>query len=201
MMKDVYSVPEIAEICKVTRFTVNSWIKKGILPAFRPMDRGMWKIKSDDLIAFLRKQGYPLEFLNGNKIKILIIDDEEMVIKIIRRTFQDMDNYLLDTANTGFTAGAKLESFRPDIVILDICLGDMDGREFFNHIRNHPEFQYVKVIGISGKLDKAEINDLIARGFDDFIMKPFKSGALRNAVKQAVSQGVNYSIKRGITHE
>ena len=186
MEKELFTAPEIAKICKVSRFTVNHWINKGILKAFRPMEKGVWKVRRKDFITFMEKSGYPSEFLNGDKIKILVIDDEEIITETIERAFKNVSEFNIEIANSGFIAGAKLESFKPDVVLLDIFLGDMDGREFFNHIRKHPELNGIKVIGISGNLPESEIQPLLDDGFDNFLLKPFRMNELKKAIIKTV---------------
>ena len=73
-------------------------------------------------------------------------------------------------------------------MILDIFLGDIDGREFFKHIREHDELDRIKVIGISGKLNKSEVEKTLEMGFDDFLQKPFEMGELKNKILQIIEQ-------------
>lgn len=130
----------------------------------------------------------PLEFLGGDKIKILVVDDEVNMTKAIKRAFQNVDQFHIETAHSGFSAGAKLESFKPDVVVLDIYLGDMDGREFFKHISEQPEFNGIKVVGISGKLSSTEIEPLLDKGFIAFLQKPFKMEELKETIINAVKE-------------
>ena len=66
----------------------------------------------------MKEHDIPMEFLNGEKIKILVIDDEKIVTRSIERIFHTDERFMLETANSGFSAGAKLEKFKPDIIIL-----------------------------------------------------------------------------------
>ena len=127
-----------------------------------------------------------MEFLKKSNTKILIIDDEDLVVKALKEKFKESTDFLIETANSGFNAGVKLENFKPDIVILDILLGDMDGRELLNHIRNHPELKNTKVIGISGKVEEEEINKIMETGFDKFISKPFEFHILKNIIEEMI---------------
>lgn len=187
MRKDVYTVQEIAKICKVSRYTVNNWINKGIMKAFRPMEKGSWKVTRKDLAKFMKVRGYPPEFLKDERIRILVVDDEEMMTNLLSEALGREKEFNVEIANSGFTAGAKLESFLPDVVILDIFLTDMDGRQFFEYIRQHPEIKYVKVIGISGNLDSENVKGLFGMGFHDFLAKPFKIDDLKNSIHKVVS--------------
>jgi len=173
-MKEIYTIPEVAKMFRLSRHAVYKWVKKGYLKAYRPAKNAVWKVTRKELVNYMKEHNIPLEFLKGDKIKILIVDDEVNMTRMIRRGLQDVEQFELEIAHSGFIAGTKLESFKPDVVALDIILGDMDGRDFFQHIRNHPELNGTKVIGISDRLKKDEIQPLLDQGFDDFLQKPFK---------------------------
>ncbi len=182
MEKEIFTAPEIAKICRVSRQTIFYWIKKGYLNAFRPAKNAVWKVTRRELVKYMKEHEIPMEFLYGEKIKILVVDDEVSLTRLIEESFRDIDKFQLETANSGFIAGAKLESFKPDVVILDIFLGDIDGREFFKHIREHTELFGIKVIGISGKFSEIEIQSLLEQGFSDFLQKPFKIEKLKESI-------------------
>jgi len=182
MKKELFTAPEIAKICRTSRQNVNIWINKGVLKAFRPTDTAVWKVTRKDLITFMEERGYPLEFLNDDKIRILVVDDEKNITSLISRVLEKERNLKIDVANSGFKAGAKLTEFKPDIVILDIILGDIDGREFFRHIKEDPELKDIKVIGISGKIDPSEEQSLLNMGFCAFIRKPFIINKIKDTI-------------------
>lgn len=182
MKKELFTAPEIAKICRTSRQNVNIWLNKGVLRAFRPTDTAVWKVTRKNLINFMKERGYPLEFLNDNKIRILVVDDEKDITSLISKALEKEENLEVDVANSGFKAGVKLAEFNPDIVILDVILCDIDGREFFNHIKEDPELKELKVIGISGKIDPLEEQSLINMGFNAFIRKPFKINMLKDTI-------------------
>ena len=101
---------------------------------------------------------------------------------MISKALKKERNLEIETANSGFKAGVKLTEFKPDIVILDIILDDMDGREFFEHIKEDPELKEIKVLGISGKIDPDEEQLLLDMGFSAFIRKPFKISKIKDAI-------------------
>jgi len=184
--KDVFTIPEVAKLMKVSRYTVFSWIKKGYIKAFRPVKNGVWKITKEDLLGYMRENSVPFNFLDNNKIKLLIVDDEEGITELISGFYRKNDKFLVEIANSGFSAGIKLESFKPDIIILDIYLGDMDGREFFNYIHTNSDMKPVKVVGISGKVCEDEIKLLLKKGFSTFLHKPFKLEKLKETVENLI---------------
>ena len=135
---------------------------------------GRWHVQQDELYSFIKRQGYPTDLLNRESTRILIIDDEFGITKLIMTALSGLEDVIIDYAQSGFSAGTKLEAMKPHIVILDIYVGDIDGREFFKHIRSNPELNDIKVIGISGRMTDEEVRNLYDMGFDEFIAKPFK---------------------------
>ncbi len=77
------------------------------------------------------------------------------------------------TASTGYEAGILTEQFRPDIILLDFKLPDVNGNAVCRAIRSNPNFEHIKIIVISGVADPDEIEELRRAGSDDFIPKPF----------------------------
>ena len=188
MEKEIFTAPEIAKICRVSRQTVFFWIKKGYLKAYRPAINAAWKVTRKEVLRYMKEHDIPMEFLNDDKIKILAVDDEVSITRLIKKSLQNTKKFQIETANSGFIAGAKLESFKPDVVILDIYLGDMDGREFFDHIQDHPELNEIRVIGITGKLSQDEIQPLLDKGFCAFLKKPFKMNKLKETILDVVEK-------------
>ncbi len=172
----------------ISTVTVQRLLNNNKLKGFRTSENAHWKIPRKELIKYMKKHNIPMEFLNGDIIKILVVDDEVSITQMIERTFKDIDKFQIETANSGFIAGTKLESFKPDVVVLDIFLGDMDGRELFDHIQDHPEFNKVRVIGITGNLSQDEIQPLLNKGFSSFLLKPFNMNKLKETILDVVDK-------------
>lgn len=188
MEYDFFTAPEIAALFDISLSTVNRMLNTNKLKGFRLSKNAVWKVTRKEMIRYMKKHNIPLEFLRGNKIKILVVDDEVCITRMIEKTFKDIDKFQIETANSGFIAGAKLESFKPDVIVLDIFLGDMDGREFFEHIQDHPELKKVRVIGITGKLSQGEIQPLLDKGFSAFLQKPFSMNILKETILDVVEK-------------
>jgi len=188
MKKEIFTVPEIATICRVSRQTVFYWIKKGYIKAYRPAKNSAWKITRKEFISHMKKHDIPFEFLKDEKIKILVIDDEEVITSFILKSLKDEEKFEIETANSGFKAGMKLTMFNPDIIILDIILNDIDGRQLFQYIKEEPDYKEIKFIGISGKIDISEVQPLLSMGFNAFIWKPFKINIIRDTIYSLVNE-------------
>ncbi len=173
---------EVAKILSVSLPTVNRLLNSRELKGFRPSKNANWKITHTELIKYMNGHGIPMEFLEDDKVRVLVVDDEVSITKLVESAFDRIEGYEVESANSGFIAGAKLESFRPDVVILDIYLNDMDGREFFKHIRENSELNKIKVIGISGNILENEIQPMLDLGFDNFLTKPIEMDKLIKTV-------------------
>lgn len=185
MGKGVYSVTEVAKIIHVSIATVNRLLNSGKLQGYQPSANANWKIPRKELLRYMREQKIPLDFLGDEKTRILVIDDEEPITALIKTAFAEEKDVEVETAHSGFQAGLKLESFRPDVILLDIYLGDMDGHELLEHIRSHSELQNARVIGMSGILKPDESEGGKERGFDAFLQKPFQLSVLKSMILNA----------------
>ena len=77
-------------------------------------------------------------------------------------------------AGSGYEAGMITQEFRPDVIVLDYKLPDIDGNRICSTIRANPTFSDTKIIMISGVADPDEIAQLKEAGADDFLRKPFQ---------------------------
>ncbi|MDP7637336.1 MAG: response regulator, partial [Phycisphaerae bacterium] len=77
------------------------------------------------------------------------------------------------TAQTGYDAGVMTQQFRPDVVVLDYMLPDVNGNVVCKTIRDNPELSDIKILIISGVVNPAEVDRLMEAGADEFIKKPF----------------------------
>ena len=136
----------------------------------------------------MKDHDIPFDFLTEDKKKILIIDDEPALAVFLQKALQEIDSYSVETANSGFSAGLKLAKTVPDVILLDILLGDMDGREFFEHLHQNPEYVHVKVIGMSGNLSWEEIAGILKQGFDEFLEKPINLKKLYDIVRKVLKK-------------
>ena len=74
---------------------------------------------------------------------------------------------------SGYDAGISTEQFRPDLILLDYMLPDVNGSVVCQTIRKNPEFENIKIIIVSGVVKQDEIDQLLKSGAEDFIRKPF----------------------------
>jgi CheY-like chemotaxis protein len=113
--------------------------------------------------------------LKREAAKILIVDDDrtirEMLIEAL--TADQQKSYLIEEASNGIEASIKLGTYRPDLLILDLFMPEMDGLEVCRIIKNEPELSDVKVIISTGYPDKGKLDEMARLGFTNVIFKPF----------------------------
>lgn len=123
--------------------------------------------------------------MNENNYRILVIDDEDRVRQAVRRVLEPQ-GYELEEALNGKEGLAKIESHRPDLVLVDLMMPVMDGMEFIEQARReHPAMVFVVITGYA-TLEKAV--ESMKQGADDFLAKPFKPQELRVVVERALKR-------------
>ena len=106
-------------------------------------------------------------------MRILLIDDEQFYFKLIRKSLKEAE-YQLEYANSGADGLAKLPSFQPEILIIDLKLPEMDGFEILTRVRRDPKFSQLPVIVITSKDELSEKLKGFELGADDYLVKPFQ---------------------------
>ncbi|MGB2601481.1 MAG: response regulator [Candidatus Omnitrophota bacterium] len=112
------------------------------------------------------------------KAKILVADDEESVREVLKSFFLRKE-YDVETAKEGHEAIEKIDSYKPDILLLDLKMPDMDGEEVLKYI--HDNDLKVGVIIITGHPDFIKDRKLLNRAYD-YIVKPFDLDYLNSTV-------------------
>ncbi|OQA00748.1 MAG: Transcriptional regulatory protein YycF [Planctomycetes bacterium ADurb.Bin412] len=88
------------------------------------------------------------------------------------------------TASSGYDAGVLTQEFRPDLMILDYMLPDVNGNVVCKTIRQNDAFSHMKIIIVSGVINQEEIDQLLKMGADAFMKKPFSIDALVNRISE-----------------
>ncbi len=109
---------------------------------------------------------------------MLIVDDDQDLVDLLQDAFARDGRFEIRTANNGFDAGMQVKEFRPDAVILDVMLPDINGREVCQRVRSDKTLDSVKIVCISGMVEQDKIADLKAAGANDFMQKPFTTDKL-----------------------
>jgi len=113
--------------------------------------------------------------------KILIIDDEKANLKILSETFkEDVDVILAKSGQQGLDKAIK---YRPDLILLDIIMPDMDGFQVIGHLKSNPLTSNIPVIFVTGEMDVDKEERGIELGACDYIQKPFHVAIIKARVR------------------
>lgn len=169
---------------QVSRFTVNNWIRNKKLNAYKTPG-GHYKTFKKDLIKFARENYYPpIKELKMAPEKILIVDENKMVLKNISSTIKkNLQDILIRKADNEFEAGEQVHIFKPDLIILDIGK-KINGLEICRKIKSRDFTEHIKVIIISKMYRKDLESKSFARGADGFLTKPIKKDIIISEIKK-----------------
>ncbi len=173
-MKTVFTTGEAAKICKVSQQTIIRCFDSGQLRGFRVPGSRFRRIPRDILFRFMKENGIPTDALESGRRKALIVDDDEELVELIRDALEADGRFEIRVANNGFDAGMMVKEYHPDIIVLDVMLPDINGKEVCQRVRSDSNLDDVKIICISGMVEQDKIEDLKASGANDFVQKPFE---------------------------
>ncbi len=172
-VKQVFSTGEAAAICKVSQQTVIRCFDSGRLRGFRVPGSRFRRIPRESLIQFMKENGIPLDQIESGRRKVLVVDDDPEIVELMVDVLERDGRFEVKTASSGYDAGVITQEFKPDLMILDYMLPDVNGNVVCKTIRQNPEFEHMKIILVSGVINQEEIDQLLKVGADFFIKKPF----------------------------
>jgi len=181
-MKDLFTTGEAAEICKVSQQTIIRCFDAGRLEGFRVPGSRFRRIPRKNLVRFMQDNNIPLDTIESGKRKVLIVDDDSEIVELLEDVLERDGRFEIKTASSGYEAGMTTEKFRPELILLDYMLPDVNGNVVCQTIRGNPEFENIKIIIISGVVKQDEIAQLLKSGAEDFIRKPFNITELTDKI-------------------
>ncbi len=120
--------------------------------------------------------------------KILIVDDEPNIVLAIEFLLQ-RQGYLVEKAYNGLQALEVATAFKPDIIILDVMMPDMNGFEVGKQIRQLPTLEHSKIIFLTAKGTQKDKQTGYASGAEVYMIKPFDNDELVNTVQEMLTYG------------
>jgi excisionase family DNA binding protein len=185
-MKDLFTTGEAADICRVSQQTIIRCFDSGRLKGFRVPGSKFRRIPRASLIRFMRDNSIPLDNLDSGKRKVLIVDDDAEIVELISDILSREGGFEIRTASSGYEAGMITQQFRPDLILLDYMLPDVNGNVVCQTIRKNPEFENTRIIIVSGVIKQDEIDQLLRAGAQEFLHKPFNVSELLDKVNAAL---------------
>src|SRR5205085_9301697 len=132
------------------------------------------RIPREMLYKFMKDNGIPTDALVSSRRKVLLVDDDVELVEVMTKFLDEDGRFEVKIATTGFDAGMLVKENRPDMLVLDVMLPDINGKEVCQRVRADNTMEDVRILCISGMIEEDKIQDLRLAGADDFLHKPFE---------------------------
>lgn len=120
----------------------------------------------------------------SDRKKVLVVDDVAISLSVTEQALRE--HYEVITVNSGNRALRYLRREKPDLILLDIRMDDMDGIETLKAIREMDNRADIPVIMLTAQGDKATVLETAKLGIYDYMLKPFAPQELLNRVQSAL---------------
>lgn len=176
---------EAARHCQVSVPALKHWIRDGKLRAFRTPG-GHTRIELQEFQRFLRKHGMPLYPAPSPEVRILIADDEQLLVDLLADLLAaNPRGFKVETATDGYEAMIKVGAFKPSLLILDVVMPKLDGIDVCRHLKAAPETRDIRILGITGY--PGQIPALLEAGADACLTKPLGLRQVEQEVERLLS--------------
>lgn len=188
LLQSVFTTGQVAKICNVSQQTIIRCFDRGLLDGFRVPGSKFRRIPRESLIKFMKENKFPLDRLGTGKKRVLVVDDDPDIVEIVVEVLERDGRFDTQTASTGFDAGIMTKEFRPDLIVLDYMLPDINGNAVCRRIRADKSLEHVRIIIVSGVVNREDVETLLDAGADDFLQKPFDVKELVNRISELVCE-------------
>lgn len=186
-MKSTFSTSEVGKLLGVAAGSVANWIDQGQIKAGRTPG-GHRRIAIKDLRAFLEQQNLPLPpELAEPEPMVLIVDDERAVAQYLAIEIAAAEpTWRIQQAYDGFAAGQLVGSLKPQVMILDLRMPDLDGFEVCRRIKSDPATQSTAVIAMTAYPSISAEKKILECGAQACLTKPLDIDVLLQEVHRAL---------------
>ncbi|MGQ9476059.1 MAG: response regulator transcription factor [Actinomycetota bacterium] len=117
--------------------------------------------------------------------RVLVVDDDPMVTRLVRINLE-LENFEVEEAWDGRTAMRMMRENRPDLLVLDIMMPQMDGWEMLKMIREDDQLRDLPVVVLTAKVQEEDIARGWRMGADGYIVKPFNPVILADSLRKVL---------------
>ena len=121
----------------------------------------------------------------GSK-RILVIDDDANLNKLLKVCLEEAGPYEVDSETRAEQALSKTREFKPDLILLDVVLGDMDGGEVASRIKDNPETKDIPIVFLTGVVTEDEVQGGSIGGYP-FLAKPVSTDKLIQKIESVLT--------------
>jgi len=180
--KNYLTPNEVADILMVSPVTVRQWAQKGMLNALTTPG-GHRRYTKQHVELFARKHGISILPPARDYLHILIIDDDAQLARYIHEVLSiHPDNIKLLTASNGFEAGRQIQTFKPDVVLLDLMMPSLDGFSVCRILKEDPSTSSIRIIAMTGYYTPDNVEQIVNAGAETCLAKPLQLDALFDAI-------------------
>jgi two-component system, OmpR family, response regulator len=182
--KRIFTTGEAAALCKVSQQTIIRCFDSGRLSGFRVPGSKFRRIPREELLRFMRANSIPTSILEFGRKRVLVVDDDRAIVDMITEILARDNRLEVHSASNGYDAGLFTERLKPQLVILDYLLPDLNGNHVCQRIRGNEATRDTKILICSGVVRPEEVDGLLAAGAHDFIRKPFTLSDITGKIGQ-----------------
>jgi DNA-binding response OmpR family regulator len=117
------------------------------------------------------------------KAKVLLVDDSSTALLLGKAVFKDHTSYQVVTARDGKEGVRKALSEKPDLILLDVVMPEMDGFAACREIRRHNDLKTVPIVMVTSRGEPANVQTGYESGCDAYLTKPINANELLEIVR------------------
>jgi len=115
---------------------------------------------------------------------ILCVDDEADILEVTKMCLEVVGEYKVTTLSSGAEAIKQVSDIKPDLILLDVMMPQMDGPATLAELRKKPELNDIPVIFMTARIQKKEVDEYYSHGASGVISKPFEPMELAGQIQQ-----------------
>jgi excisionase family DNA binding protein len=158
-MDTVFTTKEAADLLGVSLRTVQLWVESGVLKAWKTAG-GHRRIAKESVDALLKEKGEALGNVSDeHPFRILVVEDDPDILRLYQLAIESWGLPVeIHTAVNGIEGLLRIGQFRPNVLISDLLMPNMDGVEMIRQLRRNPEYKTMIIVVITS-LDPDEIKE------------------------------------------
>jgi len=182
--EDLLTSHEVGQLLQVVPSSVVKWVNDGLLPAFRTPG-GHRRIRSADLVTFLRSHNMyiPPPLAKAQKglapVRAVLVDDDSRILTALQRGMKShRDRVSLTVLSSGIEALVAVGAEKPDALIIDVHMPEMDGLEVCSRLRRFKHTQVMDVVMMTGRYSPELERKCLEAGARALLAKPLTASRL-----------------------
>ncbi len=115
---------------------------------------------------------------------ILCVDDEADILEVTKMCLEVVGDYKVTTLSSGVEAIKQVADIKPDLILLDVMMPQMDGPATLAELRKNPELYNIPIVFMTARIQKKEVDEYYGQGAIGVISKPFEPMELAGQIQQ-----------------